>query len=42
MSPNLLLYRHILCAALGALDNREERAMIQKPLMKIDAKEELQ
>ena len=42
MNPDLLAYRHILCAALGALDNREERAMIQKLLMKIDAKEAAQ
>lgn len=42
MSPNLLAYRHLLCAALGGLDNMEERLMVRFLILKIDAKEGLQ
>jgi len=42
MSGHLLHYRHILCEALGGLDDKEERAMMQRLIGKIDAREGLQ
>ena len=37
MKLDMLLYRHILCACLGALDNYDERAMIRRLILRIDA-----
>lgn len=42
LKPDLLFYRHLLCAALGGLDNMEERLMVRFLILKIDAKEGLQ
>ena len=39
MRPNLLLYRQLLCGALGGLDNYEERAMVRRLILRIDALE---
>lgn len=39
MKPNLLFYRQLLCGALGGLDNYEERAMVRRLILRIDAKE---
>ncbi len=42
MSPARLFYRHLLCAALGGLDNHEERSMVRYLILRIDALEGLQ
>ncbi len=36
MKPEMLLYRHLLCAALGGLDNMEERRMVAYLIARID------
>jgi len=41
MSPERLLYRQLLCGALGGLDNYEERAMVRYLILRIDALEGL-
>jgi hypothetical protein len=35
----MLLYRHLLCGALGGLDDYEERAMVRYLILRIDALE---
>lgn len=37
MKPDLLFYRHLLCGALGGLDNYDERAMVRRLILRIDA-----
>jgi hypothetical protein len=37
MKPVMLLYRHILCACLGGLDNYDEKAMVRYLILRIDA-----
>ena len=39
MKPHLLLYRQLLCGALGGLDNYDERAMVRRLILRIDALE---
>jgi hypothetical protein len=36
MKPSMLLYRHILCATLGGIDNYDERRMIAFLIARID------
>ena len=36
MKPEMLLYRHMLCAALGGLDNYDERRIVAWLIARID------
>jgi hypothetical protein len=36
MKSSMLLYRHLLCGALGGLDNYEERKMVAYLIARID------
>jgi len=36
MKPAMLLYRHLLCGALGGLDEMEERKMVAYLIARID------
>ena len=36
MKPSMLLYRHLLCACLGGLDNYDERRMVAYLIARID------
>ena len=37
MKPSMLFYMRPLCACLGALDNYDERALIRRMILRIDA-----
>jgi hypothetical protein len=36
MKPEMLIYRHLLCGALGGLDEMEERRMVARLIARID------